>query len=169
MPTLSVVVITKNEAHNIEACLQSVDWADEIIVLDSGSDDDTVALARHYTDKVFVTDWPGFGLQKQRALEKTQGDWGLSIDAEEEVSLWFGREGSPRRKSGLQNTDGVRRTERRHLHANAHGADRAEQGKARRDDAAEPLVVEADQELEDDRAIKLAFAFGAGGVTSRMR
>ncbi len=83
---LSVIIITKNEAAHIGPCLESVSWADEIIVLDSGSIDDTVAICRHYTDKVFVTDWPGFGIQKQRALDKAKGDWVLSIDADEIVS-----------------------------------------------------------------------------------
>ena len=87
MPTLSVVVITKNEAHNIEACLQSVDWADEIIVLDSGSQDGTPQICRDYSSKVKVweTDWPGYGIQKERALEKATGDWVLSLDADERV------------------------------------------------------------------------------------
>ncbi len=83
---LSVIIITKNEAHNISACLQAVAWADEIIVLDSGSEDDTVAICRQYTDKVFETDWQGFGVQKQRALAKAKGDWVLSIDADEIVT-----------------------------------------------------------------------------------
>jgi glycosyltransferase involved in cell wall biosynthesis len=83
---LSVIVITKNEAQHISRCLASVSWADEIIVLDSGSDDNTVKLCQAYTDKVFVTDWPGFGIQKQRALDKASGDWVLSIDADEQVS-----------------------------------------------------------------------------------
>lgn len=83
---LSVIVITKNEAQHIGRCLASVAWADEIIVLDSGSSDDTVALCEQYTDQVFVTDWPGFGPQKQRALEKARHDWVLSIDADEEIN-----------------------------------------------------------------------------------
>lgn len=82
---LSVIVITKNEAGHIGRCLASVAWADEIVVLDSGSSDDTVAIARQFTDQVFVTDWPGFGPQKQRALDKANGDWILSLDADEEV------------------------------------------------------------------------------------
>jgi len=86
-PFLSVIVITFNEAARIEHCLSSVaGLADEIIVLDSGSEDQTVSLARQYTDKVFVTDWPGFGPQKQRALEKASGQWVLSIDADESIS-----------------------------------------------------------------------------------
>ncbi|MGZ5008247.1 MAG: glycosyltransferase family 2 protein, partial [Methylobacter sp.] len=83
---LSAVIITKNEAGHIARCLESISWADEIIVLDSGSEDDTVAICRRYTDKVYQTDWPGFGIQKQRAVDKAGGDWILSIDADEVVS-----------------------------------------------------------------------------------
>lgn len=83
---LSVIVITKNEASDISECLSSVAWADEIIVLDSGSEDGTVEICRRYTDKVYHTDWPGYGLQKQRALEKANGDWILSIDADERIT-----------------------------------------------------------------------------------
>lgn len=83
---ISVIVITKNEASHIGRCLESVSWADEIIVLDSGSQDDTVAICRQYTNKVYETDWPGFGVQKQRALDKAMGDWVLSIDADEIVT-----------------------------------------------------------------------------------
>ncbi len=85
MPSLSITLITKNEAHNVRRCLESVKWANEIIVLDSGSTDDTVAICREYTDKIFITDWPGFGPQKNRALEKATGEWILSIDADEEI------------------------------------------------------------------------------------
>lgn len=84
--TLSVIIITKNESAHIVGCLQSVAWADEIIVLDSGSVDDTVDLCRAVTDKVYSTDWQGFGIQKQRALDKATGDWVLSIDADEIVT-----------------------------------------------------------------------------------
>ncbi len=83
---LSVIIITKNEASHIGRCLESVSWVDEIIVLDSGSQDDTVSICRQYTDKVYETDWPGFGVQKQRALDKATGDWVLSIDADEIVT-----------------------------------------------------------------------------------
>ncbi|MFZ2406811.1 MAG: glycosyltransferase family 2 protein, partial [Methylobacter sp.] len=83
---LSVVIITKNEAGHIGRCLESVSWADEVIVLDSGSVDDTVAICRQYTDKVYQTDWPGFGIQKQRAVDKAGGDWILSVDADEVVT-----------------------------------------------------------------------------------
>ena len=84
--SLSVVIITKNEESAIEACLESVTWADEIIILDSGSEDRTVEICRRYTDRVYETDWPGFGPQKNRALEKATGDWILSLDADERIS-----------------------------------------------------------------------------------
>ena len=85
--TLSVTMIAMNEADRIEPGLQSVTgWADEIIVLDSGSTDNTVEIAKRYTDKVFVTDWPGYGPQKQRALEKATCDWVFSLDADEELT-----------------------------------------------------------------------------------
>ena len=84
---LSVIIIAKNEETNIRRCLESVRFADEIIVLDSGSTDKTAAIAKRYTDKIFLTDWPGYGLQKQRALAKATGDWVLNLDADESVSL----------------------------------------------------------------------------------
>src|SRR5690606_6521749 len=81
-PRLSVILITLNEAHGLERCLRSVDFADEIVVVDSGSTDDTVALARAAGARVAVqADWPGFGRQKNRALDLATGDWVLSIDA----------------------------------------------------------------------------------------
>ena len=86
MTTLAVTVITKNESKNIRNCLESVNWVDEIIILDSGSTDDTVAICQEYTDKVFVTDWPGFGVQKNRAIQRATCEWILSIDADESVS-----------------------------------------------------------------------------------
>jgi glycosyltransferase involved in cell wall biosynthesis len=86
MSTLSVIIITKNEVANIRRCLESVKWADEIIVLDSGSTDETPTICREYTDHVFSTDWPGFGPQKNRALAKANGDWILSLDADEALS-----------------------------------------------------------------------------------
>jgi glycosyltransferase involved in cell wall biosynthesis len=86
MIMLSVIIITKNEAQHIGRCLASVAWADEIIVLDSGSSDDTIEICRRFTQQVYSTDWPGFGPQKQRALDKASHDWVFSIDADEEVS-----------------------------------------------------------------------------------
>ena len=83
---LSVIIITKNEEKNIKACLESVKFADEIVVFDSGSSDNTLEICRQYTKKVFSSDWPGFGLQKQRALDKATGTWILSIDADERIN-----------------------------------------------------------------------------------
>ena len=85
--SLSVTIIAINEADRLARCLESVHgWADEIVVLDSGSTDDTVEIAKRFTDRVQVTDWPGYGPQKQRALEQATGDWVLSIDADEELT-----------------------------------------------------------------------------------
>jgi len=82
--TLSIILITKNEQDRVERCLKSVhEIADEIIILDSGSTDETVSICQRYTDNVEVTDWPGYGKQKQRALDKATCDWVLSIDADE--------------------------------------------------------------------------------------
>ncbi len=85
--TLSVVVITKNEAGVIARCLESVAWADEIVVLDSESSDGTPDIARKLKAKVTTTTgWPGFGPQKNRALDLASGDWILSLDADEWVT-----------------------------------------------------------------------------------
>lgn len=86
MPSLSVIIITKNEAANIRACIESVAWADEIIVVDSGSSDATVEICRELGAQVYVHDWPGFGMQKNRALGYATKDWVFSIDADERVT-----------------------------------------------------------------------------------
>lgn len=84
---LSVVLIVKNEANNIDDCLASVAWADELVVLDSGSSDDTVARARAHGARVEVSaDWVGFGIQRQRAQALAGGDWILMLDADERVT-----------------------------------------------------------------------------------
>jgi glycosyltransferase involved in cell wall biosynthesis len=83
---LSVIIITKNEALNIRSCLESVAWANEIIVVDSGSTDATVAICREFTALVYIHDWPGFGAQKNRALDYASKDWVLSLDADERVT-----------------------------------------------------------------------------------
>ncbi|NDU85505.1 MAG: glycosyltransferase family 2 protein [Ferrovum sp.] len=86
--SLSVIIIAKNEEAALGACLASVAWADECIVLDGGSHDATVDVARQAGARVAVsTDWPGFGPQKNRALDLATGDWVLSIDADEQVSV----------------------------------------------------------------------------------
>lgn len=84
--TLSVIIITFNAAHCIRACLDSVRFANEIIILDSGSTDDTLLIAKAYTDKIYYADWEGPGLQKNRALAYASCDWVLSIDPDEYLS-----------------------------------------------------------------------------------
>ncbi|MFZ4696713.1 MAG: glycosyltransferase family 2 protein [Phycisphaerales bacterium] len=86
MPTLSAILICKNEAANIEACLQSVSFCDEIVVVDSGSIDGTQHIARRFTEKVFEQSWLGFGPQKNVALDHATGDWVFSIDCDERVT-----------------------------------------------------------------------------------
>lgn len=87
MVKLSTIIICKDNQDTIEATLKSVcPISDEVIVLDSGSSDDTVSICKRYTDKVYITDWPGYGPQKQRALDKAQYEWVLSIDSDEVVS-----------------------------------------------------------------------------------
>jgi len=87
LASLSVTVITHNEGHNIAACLRSVSFADQVVVLDSGSSDDTVQIARSLGAEVSISpDWPGFGVQKNRALALATSDWVLSLDADERVT-----------------------------------------------------------------------------------
>lgn len=87
MHSLSVILITRNEAANIRDCLQSVAWADEVIVVDSGSTDETCSIAKEMGAQVHVyADWPGFGPQKNRALGYASKEWVFSIDADERVT-----------------------------------------------------------------------------------
>jgi len=81
-----VTVITKNEADAVGAALASVSWADEVIVVDSRSTDDTTAIARQYTERVVVRDWPGYPEQKNYAASLATHDWILSVDADERVT-----------------------------------------------------------------------------------
>lgn len=83
---LSAIVITKNESENIHECLASLHWVQEIVVVDAESQDNTVALAREFTDKVFVRPWEGYVAAKQFALAQCTGDWVLWIDADERVT-----------------------------------------------------------------------------------
>ena len=87
---LSVVIITRNEESNIGRTLASVTWADERIVVDSGSTDRTLEIAREQGAKVFQEPWKGYAQQKNSAIAKASGDWLLSIDADEEVSSELG-------------------------------------------------------------------------------
>jgi glycosyltransferase involved in cell wall biosynthesis len=86
VPKLSVTVITKNEAADIGTALASVAWADEIVVVDSHSTDDTVAIARQHAGRVVVRDWIGYIDQKNYAASQASHDWILSLDADERVT-----------------------------------------------------------------------------------
>lgn len=86
MAKLSVIIITKDEAANIRPCLESVAWADEIVVVDSGSSDGTAEICKSLGARVYTHDWPGFGAQKNRALGYATHDWVFSIDADERVT-----------------------------------------------------------------------------------
>lgn len=87
MKKISAIIITKNEESNLERCLRSVSWVDEIIVVDSESTDRTVEIAKSFKAKIFYPEWKGFGPTKQYALDQAGGEWVLSIDADEEVSF----------------------------------------------------------------------------------
>ena len=86
MQKLSVTIITLNEAHALGACLASVAFADEIVVVDSGSTDDTVRIAQAHGARVVQQTWLGFGPQKQFAVGAASNDWILALDADERVS-----------------------------------------------------------------------------------
>lgn len=86
MLPISATVITYNESRNVREALQSLSWADEIIVVDSGSSDDTVEICRRFTDKVLHRDWTGYADQKNFAVESARNDWIFSLDADERVS-----------------------------------------------------------------------------------
>lgn len=85
MAKLSVITLAFNEEHNISDCLESVRWADEIIVVDSGSTDKTVELAGKYTGNVLTVEWKGYGATKNLAMERATGEWILWLDADERV------------------------------------------------------------------------------------
>jgi glycosyltransferase involved in cell wall biosynthesis len=85
-PTLTVVIVAKNEARNIQECVASAAFADEVLVLDSGSSDGTPALAAQAGARVVQTDWPGYGPQVARGFSMATGDWVLSLDADERIT-----------------------------------------------------------------------------------
>lgn len=92
MATLSVIVITKNEERNIVDCLESVKWANELVVVDGGSDDNTLELAKGLAHKVFARPWEGYAGSKNFALQQCTGDWILWLDADERVTEALNRE-----------------------------------------------------------------------------
>jgi len=85
-PLLSVAIVTLNEEQNLPRTLASVQWADEIIVVDSGSTDRTVEIARSFGAKVIARPWPGFAAQKNFAIAQCGGAWVLTLDADEELT-----------------------------------------------------------------------------------
>lgn len=84
---LSVTIITLNEEENIRPCLESVKWADEIVVCDSGSSDKTLEVCREYTNRIYMDEWRGFGAHKNLCLDRAFYPWVLSLDADERVSI----------------------------------------------------------------------------------
>ena len=89
---ISATVITLNEEQNLAAALESLSWADEIIVVDSESIDRTVEIARQFTDRIFIRPWPGYAAQKNFATEQASHDWVFNLDADERVSPELRRE-----------------------------------------------------------------------------
>ena len=86
MNKISVTIITKNEEKNIRRCLESIQWADEIVIVDTFSSDRTVEICREFTDKVFQESWLGYGPQKNLCASKATNTWVLNLDADEVIS-----------------------------------------------------------------------------------
>ena len=86
MNKLSVVIITKNEEKNIRRCLQSVSWADEIVIVDSQSEDNTLKICEEFNTKIYSPEWRGYGPAKQEGVRHTSHSWILSIDADEVIT-----------------------------------------------------------------------------------
>lgn len=85
--SIAAVLIVKDEEENLRACLETLTWVDEIVVLDAGSQDNTLDIAKKFGDKVVVNDdWQGFGIQRQRAESLVESDWILMVDADERVT-----------------------------------------------------------------------------------
>lgn len=86
MAALSVVIIALNEEANLPRCLESVRWADEVVLIDSGSTDRTREIAAGYGAEVIALEWQGFGTAKREGVNRATGPWILSVDADEEVT-----------------------------------------------------------------------------------
>lgn len=85
-PSLSIVIVAKNEERNIAECIATASFADEVLVLDSGSSDATVSLAKSAGARIIETDWPGYGPQVARGFSLASSEWVLSLDADERIS-----------------------------------------------------------------------------------
>jgi glycosyltransferase involved in cell wall biosynthesis len=83
---ISVIIITKNEERNIRACLESVKWADEIVIVDDGSIDRTIEIEKEFTDKIFIKEWQGFGAARNFAISQCTNEWILCLDADERIT-----------------------------------------------------------------------------------
>ena len=105
---ITATVITLNEEHNIAAALESLSWADEIIVVDSLSSDRTVEIARTFTDRVYSREWPGYSAQKNFAAEQATNDWIFSLDADERVSQELAGEIQQLKRGGEREAAGYR-------------------------------------------------------------
>lgn len=86
MEKVSVAIITKDEERNMRACLESLKWADEIVVVDSGSKDKTMEICKELGAQVYMEEWQGYARQKNLAIAKTKNEWVLNIDADERVT-----------------------------------------------------------------------------------
>jgi len=101
---ISSILIVSNEESNLDACVRSVSWGQECVIVEHGSTDNTVEIARHLNVKLSQTvDWPGFGPQKNRALDLACGEWVLSIDADERVTAELAQEIT----NAVQNADTI--------------------------------------------------------------
>ncbi|MDP3998647.1 MAG: glycosyltransferase family 2 protein, partial [bacterium] len=83
---LSVIILTKNEESQIKGCLDSIKWTDEVIVVDSGSTDRTLEIAKRYNTKIFTDKGDDFSVKRNLGLEKTSGEWVFYVDADERVT-----------------------------------------------------------------------------------
>lgn len=92
MQKISVVIITKNEEEMIRGCLESVKWADEIIIIDSFSNDETIKICKNYTKKIYQYEFRGFSEQKNIGIRRASHDWILSLDADERISSSLAKE-----------------------------------------------------------------------------
>ena len=104
MEPISATLITHNEEVNVEEALQSLAWAEEIVVVDSGSTDATVEICRRYTDRIFTRGWTGFVDQKNHAVDQASHDWILSLDADERIGPELSREIEQLRRAGFGRT-----------------------------------------------------------------
>jgi glycosyltransferase involved in cell wall biosynthesis len=86
LPTVSALVITKNEEGNIGACLETLRWVDEVLIVDAESTDRTVEIASRYTQEIFIRPWSGYGPQKNVGIERARAEWILIVDADERIT-----------------------------------------------------------------------------------